>query len=264
LAEAMQTESRLFLDEVLWHGRLGDMLSSTISFVNTDLAAGIYGIPVPAGATTTNFVRVDLPADQRAGLLTRAGMITAYARTDYGDDLARGWAIAGRVACDIVPPPPDAIFPEEVAIIAASAGWTQRAKAEQRLALTQCKGCHVRMDPYGLALEGYDAIGRWRTQDEQGQPVDTSTTLPPAFDNQTVTGGADLSRKIAQSHTFTACLARSFLHDGLPMLPTLPALDSCVVNDIVSRFAAAPDQTFAALIHEVARSPAMTRRLIVP
>lgn len=261
LAEAMQTESRLFLDEVLWNGQIGDMLASTASFVNTDLAT-FYGVPAPPGATATAFVRVDLPADQRAGLLTRAGFITAHARTDIGDDFERGWVIATRVACDIVPSPPDSFAAEQGAVTATSAGWTQRAKAEQRLALPQCSGCHVRMDPYGLALEAYDAIGRWRTKDEVGQPVDTSATLPPAFDNQPIAGGADLSRTIAHSHTFTACLAQTVLHDGLPMISSLPALDSCVVNDITSRFAAAPEQTFAGLIREVARSAAMTRRLV--
>lgn len=241
------------------------MLASTTSFVNTDLAA-LYNIPAgaTAGATATDFVRVQLPADQRAGLLTRAGFITAHARTDIGSDFERGWVIATRVACDVVPSPPDSFAAEQGAVTAGSAGWTQRAKAEQRLALTDCSGCHVRMDPYGLALEGYDAIGRWRTLDEQGQPVDTSTMLPAAFDNQPVTGGADLSRKIAKSRTFTACLAQSFLHYGLPLIETLPALDSCAVKDVVSRFSAAPDQTFAVLIREVARSPALTRRLIVP
>jgi hypothetical protein len=82
-----------------------------------------------------------------------------------------------------------------------------------------------------------------------------------------VTGGADLSQKIAHSHTFTACLAQSFLHYGLPDYdffapPSPAALDSCVMNDIATRFAAAPDHTFAGLIREVVRSPAMTRRLV--
>ncbi len=262
LADAMVTESRMFLDDVLWHGQLGDMLTSTTSFVNTDLATIVYGIPVPTGATTTDFVRVLLPAEQRAGLLTRAGFITARARTDIGSDLARAIVIGSKVACDIVPPPPDSFAVEEAAIGKATGGWTQRAQEEQRLSLPECSGCHARIDPYGLALEGYDIIGRTRTQDEQGQPVDSSATLPPAFDNQPVKDGVDLSRKLAQSHTFVACLAQSFLHYGLALLATLPALDSCAVDDITARFAAAPDQTFAGLLREIARSPAMTRRLI--
>jgi len=77
-------------------------------------------------------------------------------------------------------------------------------------------------------------------------------------------GCCELSRAIARSHTFTACLAQTWLHYGLPFLPSLPALDSCVVNDVTTRFAAAPEQTFGALVREVARSPALTRRLITP
>ena len=82
LEDAMATESRMFLDEVLWHGQLGDLMTSTASFVNTDLATIVYGIPAPAGATATDFVRVELPADQRAGVLTRAAFLTELARTE--------------------------------------------------------------------------------------------------------------------------------------------------------------------------------------
>ncbi len=263
LEDAMATESQMFLDEALWRGQLGDMLTSTARFVNADLAIIVYGIPVPAGATATDFVRVELPADERAGVLTRAAFITALARPDIGSLLSRGFAVADRVACDILPSPPDSIASEEYAIARASLTWTQDAAARQRMALPDCSGCHRRTDPHGVALGHYDIIGRMRARDEQGQPIDSSTILPPAFGNQPVAEGVDLSRKIAQSHTFTACLAQSFLHYGLPAITSLPALDSCVVNDITSRFAAAPDQTFAALIREVARSPAMTRRLLV-
>jgi len=270
LEDAMATESRMFLDEVMWHGQLGDLMTSTASFVNTDLATIVYGIPAPAGATATDFVRVELPADQRAGVLTRAAFLTELARTDIESLLGRGITVAERVACELVAPPSDAFAAEEYPIIQASAGWTQEAQARQRLALPDCTGCHAFMDPYGLTLGHYDIIGRMRTQDEQGRPVDSSAVLPPAYGNQPVADGVDLSRKIAANPTFTACLTQSFLHYGLSDLPTLaalptlpagPAPDSCVVQDIATRFAAAPDHTFARLLHEIIRSPAMTRRL---
>jgi len=155
-----------------------------------------------------------------------------------------------------------AIVPEEVALAKASATWTQRAQVEQRMALPECAGCHVRIDAFGLALENYDIIGRFRTQGDQGQPIDASATLPAAFDYHPVNGGVDLSRTIAQSYTYTACLAQSFLHDGLPSIYPPPALDGCAVTDVTARFAASPDQTFSTLIREVALSPVLRRRLV--
>jgi hypothetical protein len=54
------------------------------------------------------------------------------------------------------------------------------------------------MDPYGLALGHYDIIGRMRTQDNQGRAIDSSAVLPPAYGNQPISDGVDLSRKIAR------------------------------------------------------------------
>ena len=112
--------------------------------------------------------------------------------------------------------------------------------------------------PYGLALEGYDAIGRWRTLDEQGQPRRYDDDAAAGVRQSAGHGRRPFSRKVAQSHTFTACLAQSFLHYGNAVIDVDDAAspDSCAVKDIVSRFAAAPDQTFAGLIaRSLARPP---------
>jgi hypothetical protein len=264
LDDAMATEGRLFLDEVLWRGNsLRDLLTSTTSFVNADLATVVYGIPAPAGATATDFVRVALPGDQRAGLLSRAAFITARARPDLGDLVARGLLIGETAACETVPSPPGSIVAEEAAISQSSITWSQRARAEQRLALANCVSCHVRIDSYGLPLESYDIIGRYRTSDDQGQPIDPSATLPASFDNQPVRDAVDLSQKIARSHTFIRCLTKSFLQYALADLGSAPvALDSCAVTTTAARFAASPDQSFSAFIKEVVLSPAVARRRV--
>ena len=153
-ATRWQTESRLFLDEVLWHGQLGDMLTSTTSFVNTDLATCVYGIPLPAGATATDFVRVELPADQRAGLLTRAGFITAHARPDSATTSRAGsWSPSALGLRRAAAPSPIRSRPRrrqssmrarlDAAGERPSSGWR----------CPSAVACHVHMDPYGLALE---------------------------------------------------------------------------------------------------------------
>ena len=77
----MGIEARKFLDNALWNGNLTDLLLSRTAFLNTSLAANIYEVPVPAGATATSFVQTTLPADQRSGLLTNAAFLTARARS---------------------------------------------------------------------------------------------------------------------------------------------------------------------------------------
>ena len=74
-------ESQLFLGDVMWNGKVTDLLTSRKAFLNSNLASMIYGVPVPTGATATHFTETMLPADERAGMLTDAGFLTTRART---------------------------------------------------------------------------------------------------------------------------------------------------------------------------------------
>src|SRR4029077_5955590 len=73
----MHTESQMFLNNTLWNGPLTGLLTSTPTFLNSNLATTLYKVPVPAGATATNFVQTTLPATQRSGIVTNAGFITS-------------------------------------------------------------------------------------------------------------------------------------------------------------------------------------------
>ena len=112
LVADMGIEVRKFLDNVLWQGELTDLLLSRTAFLNSTLAVHIYGVPVPAGATETNFVATTLPADRRAGLLTNAAFLTSRGRAN-GRQLVvpRGKAVAAALLCIPLPPPPDPIAP---------------------------------------------------------------------------------------------------------------------------------------------------------
>ena len=264
LPQDMLLESRRFLDEVLWTGALTDVLTSRTAFVNASLATTIYGIPSPAGAAgPTDFVRVELPAGERAGILTRAGFITARARTDIGDLVARGLAVLDVGVCGVIPAPPDDIADQIArAKQMMASNPTAREAADYRTKEPACAPCHGLFDPYGIALEGYDIIGRRRTTDDQGRPIDTATTLPAALDHQSVRDGIDLSQKLAQSPAFLACQAKSMLEYALADPVGAPiALDSCAVTAVTDAFRKAGDPTFAGLVRQVALSPAANRRL---
>jgi hypothetical protein len=263
LENAMTTEAQLFLHEVLWQGSLGDVLTSRASYLNTDLATIVYGLPVPVGATATDFVRVELPDAQRAGLLTRAAFITSRARTDIGSIVARALVISEVASCDVLFGAPITLAAEEVQIInmLSAANATPREEAEARLTRPECSSCHALFDPYGLALDSYDVIGRFRTQYGDGRPIDTSATLPPAFDNQQVRDAVEMSQKLAESRVFATCTAKNMLQYALSDATSAPVdVGSCPVAALTARFLASTDRSFSELISDVMLSPAALRR----
>src|SRR5690606_32332902 len=115
------------------------------------------------------FAALDLP-ENRAGLLTMAGFLTARSRPDTPSVVGRGLVVNATLLCGQNPP-----FPEDqsAAIEAVSAMLeheTERKKAEFRGMTAPCSGCHLLFDQYGVALENYDVIGKYRTVDAEGRP----------------------------------------------------------------------------------------------
>jgi hypothetical protein len=102
----LQKEANLFLNDAMWNGKVMDFLTSRKTFLNSNLASMIYKVPVPSGATPTDFVATTLPADQRAGMLTNAGFITSRARPTYVSIVARGLGVESLFLCLIPPAPP--------------------------------------------------------------------------------------------------------------------------------------------------------------
>jgi hypothetical protein len=173
-------------------------------------------------------------------------------------------AVMEVVACDDIPGPSDDIVPEEISIIQMlqASNATPREQAEARLTRPDCVDCHQRFDPYGLALDGYDIIGRYRTQYDDGRPIDTSATLPPAFDDQQVTGPVDMSQKLAAGQAFATCMAKNMLQYALSDVTSAPVdVGSCPVAAVTARFQGSADRSYTTLIREVMLSPAAFRRL---
>jgi Protein of unknown function (DUF1592)/Protein of unknown function (DUF1588)/Protein of unknown function (DUF1585)/Protein of unknown function (DUF1587)/Protein of unknown function (DUF1595)/Planctomycete cytochrome C len=173
LRQAFRQETELFFDSILREDRsLLDLLSAKYTFVNERLAKH-YGIPHVYGS---HFRRISLDPDSERGGLLRQGsilMVTSYAtRTS---PVVRGkWILENLLG---VPPPPP--LPDVPALkdntVDGSLSVRQRL-AEHRTNPT-CAACHNLMDPVGLSLEKFDAIGRRRSA-EAGTPIDASGGLP--------------------------------------------------------------------------------------
>jgi hypothetical protein len=262
-------EGELFLKNLLWSGPLGDLLTSRQTWTSAPIATEIYGVAAPSQVDADGFGPVVLP-DDRAGLLTLSTFLLAGARSTGGSPVARGLAVNGAVACEVNPP-----FPEDpgvTAAIAGLAGKSEREKAEYRAATPRCAVCHLRFDAFGMVLEPYDAVGRFRTMDLEGRPIDagwTTTVLPRSVGGAMVTSAAEAAHALAASGALDRCVAMSFINYALTEvsrgganntdLGRGPQTGSCAVQRVIDNFAAT-DRSFVSLMREIAASETLRLR----
>jgi hypothetical protein len=263
----LEKEAQLFLDETLWNGKVMDLLTSRKTFLNSNLASMIYNVPVPAGATPTNFVATELPADQRSGILTNAGFITTRARPTYVSIVSRGLGVEALFLC-VVPPSPPTTGAIADQIATATTNISMQTGQEQvafRSMTAPCNGCHPGFDPYGLVLDWYDVVGRYRMTDDLGKPVDGHTTLPAMVGGQTVQSAVELANVLSKSDTFTNCMASTVLKYALLDAPVevpfpLQQKKGCAAAGIAHNLRHSSKQSFADLTRAVATSPAFVLR----
>jgi hypothetical protein len=155
-------ELNAFFEEVAFaNGSFQDLLTSNVAFVNKDNAA-IYGLDPAQYTADLTKVTLDAAATPRPGFLTRAGFLSSYANYGATSPILRGAFIASSLL-NVNPGPP---VPGALDKTIDGTFMTQRAFVE---ALTEkeqpCMGCHTVINPFGFALENYDAIGKWQTTD---------------------------------------------------------------------------------------------------
>jgi len=187
LKEAMQQEPVALFEEMLKKNE------SVLHFIHADYSmanerlARHYGIP---GVYGNHFRRVPFDGNfQRGGLLTQAGLLAM--NSDYPDShpLKRGKWLLVSLLNDPPPPPPPAV-PQIDLANPEIAKMTLKERIEDHRNHPACMSCHVKIDPWGIAFENYDAIGRWRDE-VRGKPVDASSEL---FNKQTLDGMGGLKR----------------------------------------------------------------------
>jgi mono/diheme cytochrome c family protein len=172
LARAFQREAELFFDSVVREDRPAtDLLDANYTFVNERLALH-YGIPNVKGV---NFQRVTLADDSpRRGLLGKGAILTVTALPNRTSPVVRGkWVLQNILGAPPPEPPPNVpSLPENGEKVTKVR--TLRERLEQHRASATCASCHKLMDPIGFALESFDAVGKFRTVDENFEPLDNT------------------------------------------------------------------------------------------
>jgi hypothetical protein len=204
LKQAFERELELFVGSVIREKRsVLELLSADYTFVNERLALH-YGIPNIFGS---HFRRVSGIDETRRGLLGKGGILLVTSHADRTAPVMRGkWILDNLVGSPPPPPPPEVPALPDVA--QGAKPLTMRARMEQHRANPVCANCHKVMDPMGLALENFDAVGAWRTEDG-GQPLDTSGQLPDGTKIDGVTGLRETLLK--QPDVFVTTVAEKLL-----------------------------------------------------
>ncbi|MCA8952433.1 MAG: DUF1592 domain-containing protein [Planctomycetes bacterium] len=226
-----------------------ELLDADYAFVDRDLAAH-YGLPAPEG---DGFRRVALPDRRRGGILGAGAMLMATSLALRTSPVKRGQWILTRLL-DSPPPPPPADAGTLPKDDVNDAGLTLREQLERHRRERRCAACHTEMDAFGLALENYDPIGRWRDE-VHGKQVDASTELP---DGAAIAGPVALKDLLlARSDDFVRTLAKNLLVYGVGR--DLLLRDEPELARIVATTRAGGDH-FSTLLTAVVTSPLFVLR----
>lgn len=227
-----------------------ESLFSGQSYYLSDKLRAFYGLS--GGGPTLE--PVELPDQQRRGILTHPALMTLLARPNASDPIARGLFVQRTLLCKEIPPPPQGVPIPPLAPLMS--GLSTRQRLEQHTVQPLCAGCHNQIDPPGFALENYDAVGRFRTQDG-AQPVDSSGNLMSGTDvDGAFATGAELLDRIAKSADVKRCFAQHYLTFALER--ALSDEDSCSLAGVGDGFAGSGD--LKQLIAAVAKSDAFRLR----
>jgi mono/diheme cytochrome c family protein len=255
LRVAFVKEMELFLEAELKEDRsVVDLLTSDQTFLNEQLARH-YGL---SGVYGSHFRRVTLTDENRFGLLGKAAVLSVTAYSTRTAPTIRGkWLLENMLAAP--PPPPLPNVPALEASNKENKPLSVRDMLEMHRKNPVCASCHARMDPLGLSLENFDAIGQWRTTDA-GTPINASGVL---LDGTKVDGPAALRRAlVAQKEQFVRTVTGKLLTYALGR--GLEYYDAPATRGVV-RASAADDYRWSSVVLALVRSaPFQMRRAATP
>ena len=255
LRRAMTRETEMLFGNIAHEDRsLLELIDCDYTFLNAGLAS-LYGIK---GVTGKEMRRVSLPKDSpRGGVLTHASILLVTSNPTRTSPVKRGQFILDNLlGTPAPPPPPDIPALEESKSEFKGKVPTVRELMALHRAKPLCNSCHSRMDPLGLALENFNALGMWREK-ESGQPIDASGRL---LTGESFHDVRDLKRILKDRHylDFYRCLTEKLLTYALGR--GLDHHDVETVDQIVERVDREGGRFSALLMGVIESAPFQKRR----
>jgi hypothetical protein len=201
LAAAAVDETRRFLEDRLASAapRLTDLTQATESFVS-DALATIYGADQAGDGVLS-----PLDPAERLGLFTQPAVLASHSGPTNSRLVKRGVFFTRKVMCLPLGAPPEGID----TMIPETPNATERQRVESITSGQPCNGCHAFINPFGFMQESWDAIGRFRSVDERGLPIDPSISVTFLDEGPLTTRtGVEALRAFTGSARFKQCFAR--------------------------------------------------------
>ena len=245
-------ETRAFIDAVVW-GPERDfrrLYDADFSFRNDALAAFYGEDPVGSDA----LIRVPLDTAQRRGVLTHASVLSVTSKPNMTSPVHRGVFVREHIFCEaLAPPPPNVpvVPPDPDPNLTTRQRWAIHSQSEA------CAGCHRLIDPPGFLYENFDALGRWRAE-ENGHPVDATGTIVGSVDlDGPYDNAAHFAGTLANSAQAQRCVATQVFRYAFGRGET--SVDRCTIDAMQATFTE-QGFDFVALIEAATRTDAFRYR----
>jgi hypothetical protein len=250
LRRAFRQEAELLFDSIVREDRnVLDLIRPGYTFLNQRLAEH-YGMPHIYGS---RFRRVSLgPESERGGLLRLGSTLTVTSYATRTSPVVRGnWILSNLLGTPTPPPPPNTPPLKENTL---SSTLSVRERLTEHRARPSCAVCHNLMDPIGFSLENFDAIGRWRTM-EDDKPVDATGGFP---DGSKFCGADGLEKALLKRpEIFVGTMSEKLMTFALGR--GMEPYDSPAIRKII-REAKASDFRFSSIIMAIVKSTPFTMR----
>ena len=250
LLEDMGKETRMVIADIFRRdASVLELLECDFSFMNQRLAAHYQLENIVAG---DRFQRVSLPRGSRQGVLTHASILTLTSNPDRTSPVKRGKWVMENILGDEPPPPLASVVPlEDQQELTGSL----RERMEKHRSDPSCAACHSTMDALGFAMENYDAVGRFRLNDD-GFQIDARSELP---DGTTLEGATGLQNQLKTTYKakFVRCFTEKLLTYALGR--GLKYFDRCTVDRIIEQ-AEKQNYRFSAFVQAIVASEPFRKR----
>lgn len=256
LRRALRQETEMFFAHLVKEDRsVLELLDSRYTFLNERLAKH-YGMTNVVG---DDMRLVDLPEDSpRGGILTHGAVLIVTSNPTRTSPVKRGLFVLENILGTPPPPPPANVPPlEDSEKGDEGRELTLREVLKVHREQPLCSSCHNRMDPLGLALENFNALGMWREK-ERGQPIDSTGRL---ITGESFQGIRDVKRILVneRERDFYHCLAEKLLTYALGR--GLEYYDVETLDGIVERIEKSEGRMSALITGVIESAPFQKRRI---